>query len=262
MLGEKEEKPESAWNGMDMVEKQTKDYAIRKMKEQSESGKAKGALKKRYIVMDGLLYYSSDPDDDPTARLCIIGQIQDAVIRQYHDVNGHLGIDKSFEAIRRKHYFQNLYKRLTDYINACVTRQTRVLTKQKPPLQEMEQPPYPIAKLSMDISGPYLTPLSGNRYILGFVDHYSDWPEVFAIPDKSAQNIAHILVDEIFLRFGCPCEIVTDNGTENENKVMKEVFSQLNIHHVTTSLYYPQNNAKVERFHPTLHDVLSKMLQR
>ena len=113
----------------------------------------------------------------------------------------------------------------------------------------------------MDISGPYLTPLSGNRYILGFVDHYSDWPEVFAIPDKSAQNIAHILVDEIFLRFGCPCEIVTDNGTENENKVMKEVFSQLNIHHVTTSFYHPQNNAKVERFHRTLHDVLTKMLK-
>ena len=69
----------------------------------------------------------------------------------------------------------------------------------------------------MDISGPYPTLLSGSRCILGFVDHYSGWPEAFAIPDKSAQNIAHSLVDEIFPRFGCPCEIATDNGTENKN---------------------------------------------
>ena len=75
--------------------------------------------------------------------------------------------------------------------------------------------------------------------------------------NKSAQ----ILVDEIFPRFGCPCEVVTDNGTENENQVMKEMFAQLNVHRVTTSFYHPQSNAKVERFHRTLHDVLSKLLK-
>ena len=125
----------------------------------------------------------------------------------------------------------------------------------------MEQPPYPFAKLSMDISWPCPTSLSGNRYTLGFVDHHIGWPEAFAIPDKSAPNIVNILVHKIFPRFGCPCDIVTDNGTENENQVMKEVFSQLNIHHVTTSFYHPHRNAKVERFHRTLHDVLSKMLK-
>ena len=127
----------------------------------------------------------------------------------------------------------------------------RVLIRQKPPLQEMEQPPYPFAKPSMDISGPYLTSLSGNRYILGFVDHYSGWPEAFAIPDKSARNIAHILAAEIFPRFGCPCEIVTDNGTENWIPTISPHLSTIS-----------QSNAKVKRFHRTLHDVLKKMLKR
>ena len=86
------------WRRMDMVVEQTKDYAIRKIKEQFESEKANRALKKRCIVMDGLLYYLSDPDDDATVRLYVPEQIQDAVIRQYHDENGHVGIDKTFEA--------------------------------------------------------------------------------------------------------------------------------------------------------------------
>ena len=255
------EEPETTWEGMDMVEEQDKDGVVRGIKEQLESGKAVGALKNRHLILGGLLYYLSDPDNDPTPRLYIPKQLQDAVIKQYHDDNGHMGIDKTFESIKRKYYFPNLYQKLTSYVNACVTCQTRALKKQRPPLQEMEQPPYPFAKLSMDISGPYPTSLSGNRYILSVVDHYTGWPEAFAIPDKSAQSVAHILVDEIFPRFGCPCEVITDNGTENENQVMKEVFAKLNIHHVTTSFYHPQSNAKVERFHRTLHDVLSKLLK-
>ena len=255
------EEPETTWEGMDMVKEQDKDGVVKGIKEQLESGKAVGALKKRHLILGELLYYLSDPDDDPTPRLYIPKQLQDAVIKQYHADNGHMGIDKTFESIKRKYYFPNLYQRLTSYVNACVTCQTRALKKQRPPLQEMEQPPYPFAKLSMDISGPYPTSLSGNRYILSVVDHYTGWPEAFAIPDTSAQSVAHILVDEVVPRFGCPCEVITDNGTENENQVTKEVFSKLNIHHVTTSFYHPQSNAKVERFHRTLHDVLSKLLK-
>ena len=71
--------------------------------------KSKRGVEQRYIVMDGLLYYLSDPHDDPTAWFYILEQIQDAVIRQYNDENGHEGIDKAFEAIRRQYYFSNLY---------------------------------------------------------------------------------------------------------------------------------------------------------
>ena len=40
-------------------------------KEQLESGKAAGTLKNRHLILGGLLYYLSDPDDDPTPRLYI-----------------------------------------------------------------------------------------------------------------------------------------------------------------------------------------------
>ena len=80
------------------------------------------------------------------------------------------------------------------------------------------------------------------------------------MPDKTADTVAHLLIEAIFPRFGCPLELVTDNGTENVNWVMKETLRTLNIHNVTTSFYHPQFNAKVERFHRTLHDILAKKL--
>ena len=172
-----------------------------------------------------------------------------------------MGIDKTFDAIRQKYYWPNLYKELYDHVGKCVPCAMRNLKKLKPSIQETEVPPFSFAKIGLDLSGPYPQSLSGNKYIVGFVDLYSGWPEAFAVPDKTAATIAHLIIEEIFPRFGAPLEIITDNGTENENKVVRETLQELNISHVKTSFYHPQSNAKVERFHRTLHDVLAKKLE-
>ena len=60
------EEPETTWEGVDMVREQDKDGVVKDIKEQLESGKAAGTLKNRHLILGGLLYYLSDPDDDPT----------------------------------------------------------------------------------------------------------------------------------------------------------------------------------------------------
>ena len=58
-------------------------------------------------------------------------------------------------------------------------------------------------------------------YIIGFTDWYSGWPEACALSDKTAGTVAHLLVEEIIPRYSTPLQIVTDNGSENINRVMK-----------------------------------------
>ena len=84
------------------------------------------------------------------------------------------------------------------------------------------------------------------------------WPEAFAVPNKKAETVAHLLVEEIFPRFGGPLQLVTDNGPENANKILAKTLKELKIHHVFTSYYHPQGNGKVERLHRIMNDMLAK----
>ena len=93
--------------------------------------------------------------------------------------------------------------------------------------------------------------MSGNRYIITFDDWYSGWPEAFSVPDKTAETIADLIV-------GSCLQLVTNNGTENVIRIVKETLDRLKINRVLTSVYHPQSHAKVERFYRTLHDILAK----
>jgi hypothetical protein len=109
------------------------------------------------------------------------------------------------------------------------------------------------------LSGPNQTLLSGNRYIISFIDFYSGWPESFLVPNKSDDNIVHLILEEIYPRYGCPLQILTEKGKETLNKAVNETLKELNIDHITTN-YSPQGNGEVERLHCTLHDVMAKKM--
>ena len=245
---------------LNLAFEQSRDSDLVSIKNLVLNGEGNKQLLKHHIVVDDILYYLSDVDNDPYLRLFVPSHLKHLVIKGYHDDNGHMGIQKTYDTIKRKYYWPNLFKEVHEHVSACILCQTRSLQRIRQPLQETDIPPYPFAKLSMDLSGPYPRTLSGNIYIISFVCHLTGWPECFAVKDKSAETIAYLILEEIFPRFGCCLQIVTDNGTEQCNRVVAETLKALNIDHVRTSVYSPQSNSKVERFHRTLHDVLAKKL--
>ena len=54
------------------------------------------------------------------------------------------------------------------------------------------------------------TSYNGNKYAVVFVDYLTKWPEVFAVPDQSADTITHLLVEQIVCRHGVPTELFSD----------------------------------------------------
>ena len=209
----------------------------------------------------GVLYFLTDPQGDPVMRMYVPEHLRANIISEYHDKNGHFGVDKCYHTIARSYYWPNMFQELYDYIGKCVKCSQRNLRKIKPTLMETEIPPYPFAKVSLDLAGPFPLTLSGNRYVVSFVDWLTGWIEAFPIADKTADTMVQLLMNEIFPRFGCPLVLVTDNGTENVNNAMKETLSHLKIHHAKSSVFHPQTNAKVERSHRTWNDILVKLME-
>jgi transposase InsO family protein len=163
-----------------------------------------------------------------------------------------------YATIKEKYYWLNLYKDLVEYTEHCIPCKERNLKRQRAELQDTGVPPFPWAKVAVDVSGPYPTSLSGNRYIVGFIDIYSGYPEAFAVKNKSAANISHLLIEEIFPQYGCPLILISDNDTKNIAKEVQDTLAYLNIMHIKSAFYHPESNAKIERFHRTLHNILSK----
>ena len=88
--------------------------------------------------------------------------------------------------------------------------------------------------------------LSGNNYTLRFKDWYSGWPDTFAVPDRTAETVAQLLLEDITPRYSIPSQIVTDTGSENFNRVMKHTLQKINISHMPTSYCHLQGNSKVQ----------------
>ena len=76
-----------------------------------------------------------------------------------------------------------MFEELYQYVSSCTVCQTRSLQRIRQPLQETDILPYPMAKRLLDLLGPYPKTMSGNKYIIAFVDWFSGWPEDFAVPD-------------------------------------------------------------------------------
>jgi hypothetical protein len=244
-----------------MKKEQEQDEIILSLKKRLQSDTATKTEQSKHTFIDGLVYYMSNADNEPNLRLYVPERIKPLVIKQYHDHLGRMALDKTYDTMRIKYYLPNMYKQLHAYIDQCVVCQTRSCKTLRPPLQETDIPPYPFAKIGLDLSGPYPKTLSGNKYIVTFIDLYSGFPEAFAIPDKSADNIVYLLIEEIFPRYGSVLQILTDSGSELINQSVRQTLEALNIHHVTTSYYSPQGNGKVERLHRTMHDIISKRIK-
>ncbi len=220
-----------------------------------------GLTLKDFVLDDDVLYHVARPvrrDQAPRLQLALPDPLVPMVLGMYHDEQGHMGVDKTYDKIRSRYYWDGAYRDVADYVLSCHTCSQRNLRKQRAPLQELPQAQGPMEFLSIDLCGPYPESEDGNSYILSVIDQFTGWPEAKAIPNKEAETVAAYLLEEIIPRHGCPRLLLSDQGSEFCNAVMAALTKALRIHKVRTSPYHASCNGKVERWHRVMNDVLAK----
>ena len=127
----------SLGDDIDMAVEQAKDEILMELKIGMQNDEVPKAVQRKHILVENIMFYISDADTDPKLRFYVPVHLRDMVIRQSHDLNGHMGIEKIFDAIKQNYYWPNLFKELYEYVSRCVLCQMRNMKKIKPPVQPM-----------------------------------------------------------------------------------------------------------------------------
>lgn len=121
----------------------------------------------------------------------------------------------------------------------------------------VSKPPYrPFDKVYMDIVGSLPVSVNGNKYILTFQDDLTRFFDCYAMPDAEANTVARIFYDESISKYKIPKVLITDNGTNFLSKICSKVCKFLGITVLHTTVYHPQVNGVLERWHKTLAEYL------
>ncbi|CAC5417425.1 unnamed protein product [Mytilus coruscus] len=127
-------------------------------------------------------------------------------------------------------------------------------------------PPSTWKKIAIDLIGPYNDktgkPLSdaGYKYVLTFIDFFSNYTEAFPLYTKNASEIAENLYT-LFCRHGVPLEMISDNGGEFNSKLSGVIYDMYGYKHIKITPYNPQANGKCERYNQTLKNMLNKTVK-
>jgi len=69
----------------------------------------------------------------------------------------------------------------------------------------------------------------GNKHVVVFLDYFTKWPMVFAVPDQKTVRIVKLLTKEVNPFCGVPEAVLTDRGTNLLSHLMLDVCSKLGI---------------------------------
>ena len=89
----------------------------------------------------------------------------------------------------------------------------------------------------------------------------TSWLKMFPLKSKDTKLVSRLIIDHIICCFGCPEELISDNGCEFCSKVIDEICSELSIRRIKTAPYHAQANGKLENFHKLLISSIKKNVQ-
>ncbi|XP_049378231.1 uncharacterized protein LOC125843021 [Solanum stenotomum] len=121
--------------------------------------------------------------------------------------------------------------------------------------------PWPFAAWGMDVIGPIESASSnGHRFILVAIDYFTKWVEVASYKAVTKKVVADFVRSNLICRFGVPESIITENGTNLNSHLMKEICEQFKITHYNSTAYRPQMNGVVEAANKNIKMILRKMI--
>ena len=230
----------------------------------SHDAKAYGDQQKDFTLLNDMLFINDTPKGSTdTALLFIVlaSKCQAALDLCNRDV-GHQGRDRTYSLLQERFWWLKMRMQMMMTLQNC--EKCKVYKKKDPkaPLCTIAATE-PMNLVHIDLVGMEVTVETKKKpvvqKILVVTDHFSQFVQAYKVKDKRAITIAKCLYNNYFRHYGFPRHLLSDQGTEFCNAILKEMSIYLNIKKLCTSPYHPQMNGAVERVHQTLEQMIAKL---
>jgi transposase InsO family protein len=186
-------------------------------------------------------------------------------IAWYHNVLGHVGINRLVTSLLSHLWIDNAKKFVTDYVSTCDQCQRNKRSGpgygEIPPKNEVDNLWDTVA---VDCIGPWTLRLPTGIikvHAITMVDITSTLSEIKRLENKTSDHCAMHFENEWLARYPKPMRCLHDQGTEFMGMAFQHMLAMNGIKSVPISVRNPQANAVCERLHQTVGDMLQTSLR-
>ncbi|KAJ9559628.1 hypothetical protein OSB04_004788 [Centaurea solstitialis] len=216
---------------------------------------------KQYIWDDPHLFKMGA---DQILRRCVPDWEQHSILQECHasPYGGHFGGQRTAAKILQSGFFwPTIFKDSFEFVKKCDRCQRTGNVSQR---NEMSLNNILEVELfdvwGIDFMEPFPMSLH-NQYILVAVDYVSKWVEAIACPRNDTKTVINFLHKNIFVRFGTPRALISDEGTHFVNRMLSAVLNKYNIQHRIATAYHPQTNGLAELSNREIKSILEKVVK-
>ena len=205
-----------------------------------------------FSMVNGLLYklvmcHTETSERLSSLALVVPSALQLSVVYNMHKELQHAGRDRLMDALRLKVYWKKMYTHVDQLVKGCKLCEFAKLKQNQHKYITVTPPPRPGYRIAIDLwsFGTHGTALTA-------IDLLSQYPFAVEVPNKTAKAATSALQD-VLAFFRSPKEIISDNGKEFNNEMMKQMCKERGINLRFIAPHSPRSNGILERFHKYLN---------
>ena len=210
-------------------------------------------MARQYAELDGVLHHWAPGPNSASveqARICVPKELRAQLLHNFHNsIYGcHRGEKATREDLAARFYWPQLKEDVREHVRNC--RECQLAKGGAPSRQGHlygQRHLGVMHQLCMDLIGPISVGKARHgddvpTYVLTIVDPFSHMVWLEVINKKSAAQVYQRFCERILLEEGTPRVVLTDNGGEFKNELLRGLMEYAKITHNFTPLYHSRSN--------------------